>query len=143
MYGKETISFVNKELKDIYNALAYIIDNDVNRSEKWLKYDLSLFWKVRMYIVGYASEYDVSYVDNFIKNHNIIFLLRKIIGINNSKYLEEYLSICSNDLSEIVYPNMEDEFNYLDSFDLYLYYFVQYSKIKHSNNNKERKRFLK
>jgi len=131
----------SQELIDTYNILNYIMENDINRSDKWIKYDLDLLMRIRMYINGYANEFDVKYVDNFIENHNIVFLLRKIIGIGNSKHLENYLNICGNDLSEIVYPNIKDSFDYLDSFDLYLYYLSKYKIVK--SNNKERVKKIK
>ena len=112
----------SNELMDLYMVLDYINSNEIGNSEKWNKVDVDLYKRVKLYIDEQSDYFDTEYIDNFINNNYIVYLLRKIIGFVDSVRINEYLSMCGNDFSEIKRPNFNGKFNYMDSFDLYLYY---------------------
>ena len=120
------------ELMDLYFVLEYINLYETGNREKWDKVDADLYRRVKLYVNEKSDYFDTGFVNNFIDNNYIVYLLRKIIGLGDSIKINEYLEICGNDFSEINRPIISSEFDYMDSFDLYLYY-----SMKRKRDNKK------
>ena len=74
----------SNELMDLYMVLDYINSNEIGNSEKWNKVDVDLYKRVKLYIDEQSDYFDTEYIDNFINNNYIVYLLRKITKINNT-----------------------------------------------------------
>jgi hypothetical protein len=110
------------ELFDLYQVLIYIISNNVNKNKQLLKYDLALLKRVKNYMSDNTCDFDIEYINRFLDNFYIVYLLKKIMSIRDYQYLDQYLSMCKEDTSEFQAPKRGETFEKLDAYDLFLYY---------------------